>query len=75
MLKFVVSKEERPEDGKELFNDLYASANEYKEVVNLIRECIRKAVPDQLIGSGNKQILMEMMGEFVSMKRFENYKM
>jgi hypothetical protein len=30
VLKFVVSKEERPEDGKELFNDLYASANEYK---------------------------------------------
>jgi hypothetical protein len=44
-------------------------------VVALVGECLRRTVPFKLIGAGNKKILIDMMSDFISMKRFENFKM
>ena len=38
-------------------------------------ETLRLVIPVELIGAKNKKVLIGMMGNFVSMKRFENYKM
>ena len=40
-----------------------------------MKDCLKRAIPNELIGPKNKKILMEMMRDFVSMKRFENFKM
>ena len=60
--KFLVKREDRAEDGTSLFNDLYSAASSYKEVILLLKECLRRIVPVQLLGLNNKHILMEMMG-------------
>jgi hypothetical protein len=31
----------------------------------LVRECLRRTIPDELIGNGNKKVLIEMMGDFI----------
>lgn len=72
VLDYINGRPHRPVD--ELFNDLYAQSSNYDGVKGLIDEVLRLTVPEVLLGKKNLKIMRNMMESFISMKRFENYK-
>jgi hypothetical protein len=64
-----------PTDSNALFNELYDESSEYQHVNELIVEVMRLVIPAELLGAKNRRILMQMIDTFISMKRFENFKM
>jgi hypothetical protein len=53
---------------------MYAAESSYLDVYRLVREFVRRVVPEKLFGRSNLSIFMGMLKEFISMKRYENYK-
>lgn len=62
-------------DANALFDALYAEYSDYSQVKQLIISVLRSVIPSGLLGLKNKLILLQMMDSFISMKRFQNYKM
>lgn len=53
---------------------MYAEETSYHSVYQLIRSIIVKIFPVLFLGLENLNVLLSMIKEFISMKRYENFK-
>ena len=45
VFNFLKDKETRKEDGTKLFDDLYRAASPYSSVIDLMQDCLKRAIP------------------------------
>lgn len=53
-----------------LFERMYASESNYSSVYQLLKNVVVKVFPTKLLGAENNKILVSMLKQFISMKRY-----
>lgn len=55
-----------------LFDDLYSHYVEYERVVKLISKLVYDTVPESLLGKDNREGFVDVLRDFIIMKRYED---
>ena len=67
-------KDESSGSSEELFERMYANASPYNNLFQLLSILIKKILPIDLLGTKNTAVFVSLLKDFISMKRYENYK-
>ena len=75
-IKEQVSEYLKEEKGssEELFEAMYRTAIPYHNLYHLLKDLISKVLPAEMLGYQNTSIFVGFLKDFISMKRFENFK-
>ena len=53
---------------------MYANETSYNNIFRLLKAVVERSLPIELLGASNTKIFVAMLKDFISMKRYENYK-